>query len=179
MNRFVNFNYIPNYDLHVWLFLYIGFLNIIMLLLGERLEALGYRGWAFFFVNILFFVFPEQHLPSRMVKLAVGAATGCLLSYLSIILYVGPLSCLQIWGLIIPIVCSVAAIILLGPFVPLCFNVSTFTYFTASLINAEDAILNLVPLVFWAVSGVVICNGGFCLVIWAYKRHRQKCADQK
>lgn len=177
-NRFFNFRRSEDYGLHVWLFLYIGCLNILMLLLGEHLEGLGYRGWAFFFVNILFFVFPEPHLPSRMIKLAAGAATGCLMAYLTVILYIGPLSGLEIWGLILPVVGSVAVILLLGPFIPLCFNVAAFAYFTAALIYAEDAVLNLVPSVLWAIAGVFICDGGTCLIVRAYKSHRQRRAEQ-
>lgn len=173
MDKYLNLRKQEHYGFHVRLFLFIGGVNLIMLLLSEHLEELGYRGWAFYLVSVLFFMFPEPDMTARSVKLGAGAVCGCLMAYTVIILYAGPLSGLGVWGLIIPILSCLALLFLAGPFIPFCFNTSAFAYFTISFVKAEEAVTNLLPNIIFAVLGTLILCGGYTLISRSYFRREK------
>lgn len=174
MKKYINSEKPDDYLFHVLIFAFVALINIVMLLLGERIEPLGYRSWAFYLTGVLFFLFHEADPLAKLIKLACGAGTGCLLAYGVIVLYVGPLAGLGILGLIIPIVISLMLLFLLGPFVPLCFNTVAFAYFTVSFTNAEEAVTNLLPNIISAVLGVLILDGGYTLISRWYARYKAR-----
>lgn len=168
MDKFICLKKQENYAFHVILFLFIVTVNVIMLLLSKPLERIGYRGWVFYMVSVLYFMFPEKNLVARSVKLGVGGMTGCLMAYVVIRLYMGSLVGLGEWGLIIPIVICLALLFLAGPFIPFCFNNSAFAYFTVSFVKAEEAVTNLGANLIFILIGTLILCGGYTVILKLY-----------
>ncbi len=180
MDKFISFRKQKNYGFHVLLFLFIAAVNIVMLLISEPLEELGYRSWVFYLVSVLFFIFPEKNIPAKLIKLACGAVMGCVMAYAAIMLYVGPLSGLGAWGIIIPIVACLALLFLAGPIIPLCFNVCAFAYFTVSFVVAEEAVTNIGPNIAFSLLGVLVLCGGYSLLVRLYYgRDKNKPVSEK
>ena len=127
---FFNFKKPDHYDLKAYIWMFIVALNLIIMVLEEPLAELGYRGWAFWLVNISFFLMEEPNIKKKLLSICIGAIVGCLLAYGTITLYASVLMPVTgHLGLIIPVAISLALVILVGPFMPVFFNTVTFLYF--------------------------------------------------
>lgn len=166
---FVNFSKPQNYSLKVYIWLLIIVLNVIINLLEEPLAALGYRSWAFWLVNISFFLMEHEETKTRIIKICVGACTGCILAYFTILLYATVLAPIMGHiGLLIPIAVALALVVLAGPFFPAFFNSVTFMYFLCSTIVASEAVSNVWTNCAWAIAGSLIIN---CSVVAIVKKY--------
>ncbi|MBR0161342.1 MAG: hypothetical protein IJQ02_08705 [Oscillospiraceae bacterium] len=171
---FFNFKKPEHYGLKVFIWIFIVAMNLIVMILDEPLKEIGYRGWAFWLVNISFFLMEEPDLKKKIVSIVCGAVTGCILAYLTLKLYTGYLTGLGHIGLIIPVGLSLALVILCGPFFPAFFNTVTFMYFLAALIVPADAVTNVWTNCMWAILGAIIVNGGCILIIKQYRKAQIK-----
>lgn len=178
MKLLFNFEKPANYSLKVFIWLFIIAINVVINLLEEPLAGLNYRGWAFWLVNISFFLMEhESSYIKRIIKIALGACTGCLLAFGTIALYANVLApVMGHVGLLIPIAISLAFVILAGPFFPALFNGVTFMYFVCSSIVAAEAATNVFSNCGWALAGSLIMNGGCFLIITAFTKHKMKKA---
>lgn len=178
---FFKFRRPDHYDLKVYIWIFIVAMNLIIMLLEEPLAGLGYRGWAFWLVNISFFLMEEPNIKKKLLSICIGAIVGCLLAYGTIMLYAGVLMpATGHIGLIIPVGLSLALVILIGPFMPVFFNSITFLYFVCSLIVSADAVSNVGANICFAVAGSIILNGGCLLIITSYRKAKaRKAAENK
>lgn len=168
---FFNFKKPDHYDLKAYIWMFIVALNLIIMVLEEPLAELGYRGWAFWLVNISFFLMEEPNIKKKLLSICIGAIVGCLLAYGTITLYASVLMPVTgHLGLIIPVAISLALVILVGPFMPVFFNTGTFLYFVCSLIVSTDAVSNVGANICFAIAGTIIINCGCLLLISQYRK---------
>lgn len=182
MNRqfFFNTNKPAHLGMLVGIFVYIVLLNVITNVFAVPLEELGYTSWAFFLVNIAYFLLGEEVVSKKFTTVLVGSVTGCILAYLTMQVFLLIMPSTGSHGVLIPIAASLFLVIIVGPFMPAFFNTVTFLYFLASLISPETAITNVVPNICFAVAGCIIANGGCQLIINLYTKHAmKKAAEQK
>ena len=178
MNRkfFFNTDRPPHLAMLAFIFLYIVFLNLLTTVFSVQLEELGYRSWSFFLVNIAFFLMGEENFAKKFTSVLLGSVVGCLLAYLTMVVFMAIMPSTGEIGIIIPIAASLFLVIIVGPFMPAFFNTVTFLYFLASLITPEDGVANLGANICFAIAGCVIANGGCQLIINLYTKHAMKKA---
>lgn len=177
IKTFFNFEKPANYSMKVYIWLYIILLNIIINLLEEPLAELSYRSWAFWLVNVSFFLMEHEEAKVRIVKICLGACTGCLLAYFTVSVYAHTLAPIMGHvGLLIPIIISLALVVLAGPFFPAFFNSVTFMYYLCSTIVSSEAITNVGTNCAWIVVSTLITNCMCYLIVKTYKKHMMKKA---
>lgn len=148
-------------------FIWILFCNLMIQLLLTSLEAISFCNWAFFLINILFFLITDVDFKERFIRVLVGSLVGIfaagMLVYVSVTL-VG-MGVPDILCTMIPLTVCLAVIIILHPFFPRIFNNCAFAYFLVSLIDAPMAFVNMSSYMLSAVAGHFIVNIGTIIVI--------------
>lgn len=172
---FFNFHKPEKFKMELCIFLFISLANIVMVSFAVPLSKIGYRTWAFFFVNISYFMLHEADMKRKFCKLAFGATFGCLLAFMTEWLSINVLHHMfGHYGIILPITFSLACVILVGPIMPMFFNAVTFLYFAASLIVGADAIGNVGPNILFALLGVLVLDGGCYLIIRHFEKKKKQ-----
>ena len=148
-------------------FLWILLCNLLVQLLLPSLSNLGFYNWAFFLINILFFLVTEGEYRERFISVILGSAIGIFAAGMmdfimtKLILWGTP----DLWSIMIPLAFCLAVIIILHPVLPRIFNNCGFAYFLVSLIDAEAAFDNMPEYMASALAGHLIVNTGTVAII--------------
>lgn len=148
-----------------WIFVWVAAVNALMILLGRTVAAVGYRSWSFFLCNILYFAMSEGEPRKKLVKLALGSAAGCAFAALTVLASGWLEPGMGEAAAIVPVVVTLALVILAEPLLPSVFNSAAFLYYTAALIVPQEAAANCGWNILWAELGVLVVIGGCQLVV--------------
>ncbi len=163
------------------IFLWVSFMNLIIHLFNTQLGGAGFYTWAFFIVNILFFLTGEPSFKKRFVMTTTGSIVGVLLAAF-MVFTAGKLvgtGMDHTAATMIPLVICLFVIIVLHAYVPLVINNISFAYFSITLISAELAIVNAPKYIVCSLFGNLIANGGCVLIITLLSKHFAKKAAEK
>lgn len=158
--------------------------NLTVNLLDLPAKGIHYANWAFFMINILFFLVGEPDMKKRYIQVLVGSLMGILLAgFTTLILALlwseqgmgGTLSFVP--SLMVPLASSLAILIILHPVCPTLFNNCGFVYYLVALTIMENEVWGGNPLsnipayAFSAIAGHIIVNGGSLLIIGALTKY--------
>ena len=153
-------------------FLWIAFLNVLVQIFQEQLTAMHFYSWAFFMVNIMFFLIIDANIKERYLQVLFGSIFGILLSALMVISVV----CLEKIGLpyiisvSIPVVICLALLIMCKPIMPIFFNNYGFAYFMLALITPKQVVANMPYYLICTILGHIVATGGSLLIMLKLSR---------
>lgn len=153
-------------------FLWIAFLNVLVQIFQEQLNEMHFYSWAFFMVNIMFFLIIDPHIKERYLQVLFGSIFGIILAALMVISVV----CLEKIGLpyiisvSIPVVICLALLIMCKPILPVFFNNYGFAYFMLALITPKQAVANMPYYLICTILGHIIATGGSLLIMLKLSR---------
>lgn len=157
-------------------FLWILLCNLIVQVFLTEIESIGFCNWAFFLINILFFLMTDVDYKERFVRVLAGSLFGLLAA--GMLIYtaglLGSAGMSSLISLMIPLAVCLAVIIILHPVYPRVFNNCAFAYFLVSLIDAEAAFTEMTSYMCSAAAGHFIVNIGTVLVIMMMTRRIEK-----
>lgn len=149
--------------------------NLILNLLHLPDHGVHFVNWAFFLINILFFLDGETSVRRRYLSVMVGSLVGIVLAGLVTWTllhlwseYGGPWPYLP--ALMLPLAVAISCMILLHPLFPVVCNNCGFAYFLVSLTIMSnepwggDSFSNIPAYLISAVLGHLIVNG-VCLLL--------------
>ena len=122
-----------------WIFVWVAAVNTLMILLGRTVAAVGYRSWSFFLCNILYFAMSEGEPRKKLVKLALGSAAGCAFAALTVLVSGWLEPGMGEAAAIVPVVVTLALVILAEPLLPSVFNSAAFLYYNRSADRAAGS----------------------------------------
>lgn len=148
-------------------FLWILFCNSVVQIFFMQLSGIGFSTWAFFLINVLFFLMNDVDYKERFIRALIGSIVG-LLAAGFMTFATEKLSVAGVTGVIsimMPLTVCLAVIIILHPIFPRLFNNCGFAYFVVALINSETAFVNMIPYMVSTVAGHLIVNTGTVAII--------------
>lgn len=137
--------------------------------------------WAFFIATTLFFMQEELTYKERFWHTVIGGTVGLLLAAgIGIVCTVMMKNGVSyVPAVCIPLVISVALLILLNPYLPAVFNNVGFAYLIVAFIESDKVVSMLPSYIVSLVLGSVILNLGCSLLINAYTKVLTKKAIEK
>ena len=134
--------------------------NIIIHINSSWLAALGFTNWAFFLVNILFFLLEEKNIKKKFVFVLAGSAVGIIVAGLfsKCFILLNNTGASEFICFLIPLVLSLGMIIVLHPIWPEFFNGCGFAYFMVALIDPLSAWSCMPQYLFSMAAGHIVLN---------------------
>jgi len=179
----------PQILLQVAVCIWIIICNLIVNLLDLPARGIHYTNWAFFMINILYFLVGEADMKKRYIQVLAGSLVGILLAGLTTLVLAllwseqgmgGRMSFVP--SLMIPLSVSLAILIILHPIFPTLFNNCGFVYYIVALTIMENEpwggnpLSNIPAYGLSAIAGHIIVNGGSLLIIATLSKHFAKKA---
>lgn len=163
--------------------------NLTVNLLDFHSLGIHYANWAFFMINILYFLVGEPDMKKRFVDVLAGSLVGIILAGFTTLglsmLWVelgGTMSFVP--SLMIPLSISLVILIVFHPIFPRVFNNCGFVYFLVALTIMENEpwggnpLTNIPAYAICAILGHFIVNGGSLFIITSLKNHFSKKAAE-
>lgn len=179
----------PQIILQIAVCIWIIICNLCVNLLGLPERGIHFTNWAFFMINILYFLVGEPDMKKRFIEVLAGSIAGILLAgFTTLVLALlweeqgmgGSLSFVP--SLMIPLSVALIILIVLHPVCPMVFNNCGFVYYLVALTIMENEpwgdnpLSNIPAYAISAIAGHIIVNGGSLLIITSMKNYFTKKA---
>ena len=141
--------------------------NIIIHINSIWLSELGFTNWAFFLINILFFLLEEKNIKKKSIFILAGSAVGIVVAGLFCKFFVlfHDMGAAEFLCFLVPIGLSLGIIIVLHPIWPVFFNGCGFAYFMVALIDPLSAWSCIPEYLFSMAAGHIVLNIGALIII--------------
>ncbi len=160
-----------------WIFLW----NFIYQAVHGVWHEMPIANWAFFISVTIFFMQEELSYKARFWHTLIGGSVGLLLAAGLVAVYalLAKSGVSALVSIMLPLAVSVAALILLNPYLPVFFNNVGFCYFIIALIDAESAIAKLPIYLLSLLLGSICLNLGCSGLLALYQKAMIKKAAAK